>query len=307
VPLSYSAGTAPGAGSKASKHSQTYKRIKVNGVPRRATDLVGLINVVAFSVHDIDIIDGEPALRRHYLDVTNCQLDSQYMRHLQRYQKVLSQRNRLLRQIAENQATEEELSFWDHELILTGSYLSVQRDHLVAEIERLAQDIHGELSGSGDVLTIAYISSIHKEIGKGDSRIEETADLFTRSLQAARVREVAQGVTLVGPHRDDLRFLTNDVDTGIFGSRGQQRTIALSLKLAEASFMLQKTGDHPILLLDDVLSELDSRRRDHLLQSVARYRQVLMTTTDLDHFETVFLEQASLFNVEDGTVQPLSG
>lgn len=300
------ANISPHTDDDARKHSPVYKRIKINGIPRRAIDLVGQINVVPFSVHDIDIIGGEPALRRRYLDIMNCQLDPQYLRHLQRYQRVLWQRNRLLRHIAEKQATEDELSFWDSELVQTGAYLTVQRYHLINEIESIAQDIHEGLSGANDSLTLVYNSSIHRDRGRGDSLIEETVDIYHRSLQSIRGKEIARGVTLVGPHRDDLRFLSDNVDIGVFGSRGQQRTIALSLKLAEASYMLAKTGDHPVLLLDDTLSELDSRRRDHLLESVACYQQVLMTTTDLDHFNPGFVEQAALYNVVAGYIVPLT-
>ncbi len=293
-------------GRSPSKPATTHKRIRVNGVVRRAIDLVGQINVVPFSVQDINIIGGEPALRRRYLDIANSQLDPHYLRQLQRYHRVLWQRNRLLRQIAEHQANVDELSFWDQELVQAGSYLIVQRDLMVAALEQLAQDIHGELSSEQGRLTLAYLRNIDKERGKGDSQIEETAQVFARSLDAARNKEIAQGVSLVGPHRDDLRFLADDVDMGIFGSRGQQRAIALSLKLAEANFMLSKTGEHPILLLDDVLSELDSRRRSHLLQSVARYQQVLMTATELDHFDADFLKQAVLLGVAQGRIQPLT-
>jgi len=283
-----------------------HKRIRVNGVVRRAVDLIGQINVVLFSVQDIDIIGGEPALRRRYLDITNSQIDPHYLRQLQRYHRVLWQRNRLLRQIAENQASPDELSFWDQELVQTGAYLIVQRDHMVAALEHLTQVIHDEVSSDQGKLRLAYLRSIDKERGKGDSRIEEIAEMFALSLHAVRKKELAQGISLVGPHRDDLRFLTDEIDLGVFGSRGQQRTIALSLKLAEARFMLSKTGEHPILLLDDVLSELDSQRRRHLLRTVASYQQVLMTTTNLDHFEPDFLEQAVLFGVNQGRIEPLS-
>ncbi len=283
-----------------------HKRIRVNGVVRRAVDLIGQINVVLFSVQDINIIGGEPALRRRYLDITNSQIDPHYLRQLQRYHRVLWQRNRLLRQIAENQASPDELSFWDQELVQTGAYLTVQRDHMVAELEHLTRVIHDEVSSDQEKLRLAYLRSIDKERGKGDSRIEETAEVYARSLHAARKKEIAQGMSLVGPHRDDLRFLTDEIDLGIFGSRGQQRTVALSLKLAEAKFMLSKTGDNPILLLDDVLSELDGQRRHHLLGTVAMYQQVLMTTTNLYDFEPDLLKQAVLFRVDQGRIESLS-
>jgi DNA replication and repair protein RecF len=290
----------------ATKATFIHKRIRVNGVVCRAIDLIGQINVVTFSVQDISIIGGEPALRRRYLDIVNSQVDSRYLRQLQRYHRVLWQRNRLLHQIGENRAGPDELSFWDEELVQTGSYLMVQRDHMVAALEQWAQVIHAELSGDQGKLSLAYLRSIDKERGKGDSQIEETAEAFTRSLRAAQNKEIAQGISLVGPHRDDLRFFIDEVDIGTFGSRGQQRTIALSLKLAEAKFMLRETGEHPILLLDDVLSELDSHRRSHMLRSVAEYQQVLMTATDLVHFDPDFLEQAVLFRVRQGCIEPLS-
>lgn len=282
------------------------KRIRVNSIVRRVLALVGQINVVTFSVLDIDLIGGEPAVRRRYLDITNSQTDPHYLRQLQRYHRVLWQRNRLLRQIAENQASPEELSFWDQELVQTGAYLILQREQTVAALNHHAEIIHNELSGNQGKLRLVYCRSIDRGRANEDSPNNKIADVFAQSLYAARDKELAQGISLVGPHRDDLRFLTDEVDTGIYGSRGQQRTVALSLKLAEAKFMLNKTEEYPILLLDDVLSELDSRRRSHLLNSVVTYQQVLITATDLDHFEPGFLAQAELFKVVDGRIEPFT-
>lgn len=282
------------------------KRIKINGVIRRSVDLIGQLNVVTFSVYDIDLVGGEPALRRRYLDITNSQIDHKYLRNLQRYNRVLWQRNQLLRQISENQASADELVFWNQQLVETGTYLIVQREHMIAPLDRLAQDIHSELSGEQGKLSLVYFRSIDKQKGKEDSQINETAEIFAKALTAARDKEIAQGVSLIGPHRDDLRFFINEVDAGVFASRGQQRTAALSLKLAEAEFMLSKTGEHPILLLDDVLSELDALRRHHLLSSAAKHEQVIITATDLDRFEQDFLAQASLFRVTQGQIEPLS-
>jgi DNA replication and repair protein RecF len=281
------------------------KRIKINGVIRRSVDLIGQLNVVTFSVYDIDLVGGEPALRRRYLDITNSQIDHKYLRNLQRYNHVLWQRNQLLRHIAENKANADELAFWDHQLVETGAYLIVQREHTVAALDRLSQGIHDQLSGSQGKLNLTYLRSIDRQRGREDSQINETAEVFTKALQAAREKEIAQGMSLVGPHRDDLRFFINEVDAGVYASRGQQRTAALSLKLAEAEFMLDTTKEHPVLLLDDVLSELDARRRHHLLNSTAKLEQVIITTTDLDRFEQDFLAQASLFRVTQGQIEPL--
>ncbi len=285
--------------------STVQKRIRINGAPKRAADLIGQINVVPFSAQDINIIGGEPALRRRYLDITNSQVDNHYLRQLQRYQRILWQRNRLLRLIAEHRSSPDELLYWDGEMVQTGTYIMVQRENTVDELNNLAQDIHSELSGGQGRLSLMYNRSLDRENSEGGAGIEEIADLFSRALNSIRGKEIAQGISLIGPHRDELRFLADKVDLGIYGSRGQQRTAALSLKLAEARFILVKTEDHPILLLDDVLSELDSRRRSHLLQAVSQYRQVLMTTTDLDYYEPDFLKQAELYRVKQGCVEPL--
>ena len=266
------------------------KRIRVNGVPRRAIDLVGQVNVVIFSSQDIDLIGGAPSLRRRYLDITNSQVDSRYLRALQRYNKVLLQRNHLLRLIGERRAEEGQLGFWDRELVETGSYLTAERQLMVAELDELARPIHHQLS-SGESLKIVHLPS-----ATGD---------FHQRLTEARRKEIAQGMTLVGPHRDDLAFLVNDVDMNTYSSRGQQRTITLSLKLAEARFICSKMGEEPILLLDDVLSELDSKRRHHLLGSIASYQQVVITTTDLDRFDADFLAEAALFQVREGRIMTL--
>jgi DNA replication and repair protein RecF len=287
------------------KSRATLKRIKVNGIARRAADLVGHVNVVPFSVHDIDIVGGEPALRRRYLDAAISQVNREYLRQLQRYNRVLQQRNRLLRQIADNRANPDALAVWDDELVRAGSYLTVQREVMVGGLSRRALDIQRELSGSQAILTLAYLRSIDKGSRREDSGRDEISGAFARALEVVRSRELAQGVSLVGPHRDDLRIYEDGIDMGIFGSRGQQRTLALSLKLAEAAFMLEKTGEHPVLLLDDVLSELDSARRQHLLRYVGGYEQVLLAATDLDDFDPGFLAAAALFKVSEGSVHPL--
>jgi DNA replication and repair protein RecF len=283
----------------------TLKRIKVNGVPRRAADLVGQVNVVAFSVHDIDIVGGEPSLRRRYLDTAICQVNREYLRQLQRYNRIIHHRNRLLRQIAENQAGPDDLTVWDEEMVVAGTYLTQQREHLVMALQRRAQDIHREISGNQSTLRLAYIRSIDRGMGREDPASEDVAGTFSRALASVRSREIAQGVSVAGPHRDDLRIYEDDVDMGIFGSRGQQRTIALSLKLAESAFMLEETGDCPVLLLDDVLSELDGTRRQHLLQYVSGYEQVLVAATDPDDFEARFLDAATLFRVSEGSISHL--
>ncbi|MFO8102190.1 MAG: DNA replication/repair protein RecF [Dehalococcoidia bacterium] len=276
------------------------KHIKINGVGRRSVDLMGQLNMVMFSPRDIELITDEPALRRRYLDITNSQVNPRYLRSLQRYNKVISQRNHLLRQIAAGHSRPDELDFWDEELVHSGAYLVTERQETVASISKLAFPIHSQLSGGEEKLDLKYIGSLERGNEQGpEADIEE---VFTEALRAIREKEILRGQSLTGPHRDDLQFLINDIDIGHFGSRGQQRTVALSLKLAEAQFMLQRTGETPVLLLDDVLSELDKKRREHLLEAISGYRQVLITTTDLDRFPSDFLSQVHKFEVRNGTI-----
>ena len=275
------------------------KRIKVNNIARRAADLVGQANVVVFSAQDIDLITGIPAFCRRYLNLVNSQIDAAYLRSLQQYARVLVQRNHLLRLLQEHKAQPDQLEFWDKELVESGSYLVLQRHHLVTALSRLAQEIHWEISSQTERLEIAYIPSIGAE--ESLSGIESR---FRQNLHQARRREIAQGMTLVGPHRDGLQFKVNEADMSKYGSRGQQQTIAISLKLAEAKHMHAEVGDSPVLLLDDVFSELDRYRRQHLLESIAPFQQVLISAVDLDCFEPSYLARATRFRVRQGNIEP---
>jgi len=277
------------------------KRIRVNGVARRATDLIGQVNAVIFSAQDIDLTGGTPSLCRRYLDLVSCQIDPRYLRSLQKYQKVLLQRNHLLRLLQEHQAQPEQLEFWDQELVESGSYLIQQRWHLIAALNELAENIHRDLSGSRERLKIIYLPST----GKEEEELDEIESQFRQDLNRLRGREVGQGMTLAGPHRDNLQFEINEADVGKYGSRGQQRTTVLSLKLAEAKYMHTQAGDAPVILLDDVLSELDQTRCQHLLEFVLPFQQVLITTTDLDRFEPSVLAQAAQLKVRQGNIEPV--
>ena len=265
------------------------KRIRVNDVVRRAADLVGQVNAVIFSAQDIDLITGTPALCRRYLDLVNSQIDSRYLRSLQRYHRVLLQRNRLLKLLQEHRARPDQLEFWNRELVESGSYLVMQRQRSVAALNELAQEIHWEIGGRAERLRIVYLPSV----GREESQLSEIESRFRQALEQVRGKEIGQGMTLAGPHRDNLRFQVNDADMSAYGSRGQQRTVALSLKLAEAKYMHAEVSDPPVLLLDDMLSELDQPRRQHLLEAIIPFQQVLITTTDLDRFQPSFLAQAT--------------
>jgi DNA replication and repair protein RecF len=275
------------------------KQVRVNGVVRRSADFVGQINVVMFTAQDIDLGTGKPVLCRRYLDLVNSQLDRVYLRSLQRYQKVLVRRNSLLRALQEGQAQPDQLDFWDDELVKSGSYLIMQRQCVVKVLDEYAQEVHQRITSGAEVLQVTYAPNVS---AGGD--VAEIESSFRETLHRKRKREALQGMTLAGPHRDNLQFLVNGSDVARFGSRGQQQTVVLSLKLAEAKHMQAEVRDYPIMLLDDVFSELDQQRRKHLLALVSQYQQVLVTTTELGYFEPSFLAGATMFQVSQGCIEP---
>src|SRR5215212_8739448 len=289
------------------------KQIRVGGLPRRAVEYVGTVNAVLFSPEDVALVGGPPAGRRRYLDITVSQVNPRYLRALQRYNKVLMQRNHLLRQVRDRRQPVALLEPWDAELATSGAYLVAERERLLAALNARLPDLYRSLSGGRGRLEVAYRSTLAtvRPAPVALGRVAEAApplpspalqERFQACLVAGREREVAQGVSLVGPHRDDIDFLVDGVPQGIYGSRGQQRLGVLALKLAEVEFMRTEIGEPPLLLLDDVLSELDPARQRFVLQTIGDEGQTLLTTTDLGGFEPAFLARAHVYRVEDGAV-----
>jgi DNA replication and repair protein RecF len=292
------------------------KRIRINGVPRRAMDLLGQLTVVVFAPTDLDLVIGSPAERRRFLDMTLCQVRPAYCRALSQYQKVVTQRAALLRRIREGEDSPHALTFWDEQLARLAAPIMRERAAFLAQAEdpaarlyaRLAHDEEGDDNGEEGAplpapLRLVYRPSYQGHLAGDDEAI--AAGMRAR-LQELRRREVAQGVNVLGPHRDDLAFLAGDVDLSTYGSRGQQRSVALALKLAELAYIEQETGDQPILLLDDVLSELDAGRREDLLAAVRDLDQVLLTTTDAGTLPADALPPAHVYRVRGGQVTPAS-
>lgn len=290
-------------GQSSLENSTVQKRIRVSGLPRLASELVGEVNVVMFSAQDIQMVHGSPWVRRKYLDVLLSQLDHVYLRSLQKYQKVLYQRNYLLRSIREGRAQEDELDFWDNELVAEGEYIVNRRYQAIQALSGEARTLNSELTGSAEVLDVIYKPSVGE---KEMNETERIAVAFQRALDAQRKREVNQGMTLSGPHRDDIQLSIDGIDAGLYASRGQARTVALSMKLAEAAYLAQQRGLEPILLLDDVLSELDAARRSHVLSKASQFQQCLVTTTDMELIEGAVPFSAYRFVVYHGRVDPLS-
>jgi DNA replication and repair protein RecF len=276
------------------------KQIRVSRVRRTAAELVGTVNAVLFSAGDIDLVQGPPSGRRRYLDILISQADPLYLKSLQRYQRVVQQRNHLLRLRREGRARAVELAFWDDELVREGSAITWCRQEAMKALSRWCWEQHRELAGEGEDLLVSY----HPNISPGESPLD-TESQFRESLAALQHREQAAAVTMVGPHRDDFKLLVNGVDMAVFASRGQARTLALSLRLAEAAYLALVRGEAPIVLLDDILSEMDASRRRRVLEKAAQYQQVLVTTTDLGLVRGFFGPKAAYFQVSSGSVLPL--
>jgi DNA replication and repair protein RecF len=306
-------GRGGGTGSLAARSSgvpRANKVVRVNGVARRLADAVGQLNAVLFTAHDMEVIDGPPSLRRRYLDITISQVDGGYLRALQRYAKVLLQRNHLLKRVQEGSARREELAFWTQELVREGSYIIRARALTVASLGPLAVAAHAALSEGQEELTLLYQPQLGGAVDgfrAASLSQSELAAAFAQVMGQWSGREIGAGASLLGPHRDDLLFHLNGISAATFASRAQQRTIAIALRLAEARYLLERRGESPVLLLDDVLSELDGRRRAAVLAAIADYEQALVTATELDRFLAAFLKNATLFQVAEGSLQAMAG
>lgn len=280
--------------------------VRIEKRPARALDLVGQLRVVLFTPADLTLVDGPPAERRRYLDITLSQIDPHYVRTLAHYQKLVQQRNSLLRSWRERRrpprAVDDELAYWDQELSAAGGYVLAERLRAVAELNQIAGPLFCAISGGETPLTVTYQPSL--ELG-GLADSGGLAARIGQALRATRREELARGQTLIGPHRDDLAFTVGTVNLGRYGSRGQQRSVTLALKLGEATLMRQRSGDTPVLLLDDLLSELDAERRAHMLEVIQRPgQQTLLTATDLADFSPEFLAASTRLRVEGGHMYP---
>lgn len=292
----------------------------VNRRKVRLMDLLGNLRVVLFLPEDVQMVTGPPSERRRYMDITLCQTDQLYCRTLSRYNKLLEQRNAVLRRIAEEGRGHDLLPVYTEKLSEMGGYLFARRATFLAALARQARNIHYEALTEGlETLRLRYLPRLESDdYANGTSREEvqdewarwlETADpaattqRFRQSLEAARSRDIARGRTTVGPQRDDWTFLINGRNLGSFGSRGQQRTAVLALKMAEINWMRAETGDTPVLLLDEVVAELDERRRALILDYVRQSTQAILTATDPAMFSPAFLEQAHTLHVTGGQVE----
>ena len=265
------------------------KGIAIDGQKiKKAADLLGFCNVVFFSPEDLGIIKNGPAERRRFVDMELCQLDNFYLYNLNHYNKIVNQRNKLLKDMYMNPDLKETLTIWDMQLVSYGSKIIERRKLFVEQLNEIIYEIHKKLSGGREEIRIQY---------EPDVELDE----FESKLRNSQDRDMRAKMTSVGPHRDDFSFLVGDVDIRKFGSQGQQRTAALSLKLSEIELVKRITKDTPVLLLDDVLSELDSNRQNYLLNSIGDI-QTIITCTGLEEFVNNRFEINRVFKVSAGTV-----
>ena len=294
------------------------KEILQNGVKKQASDVMGNFNAVIFVPQMSQIIEGGPDERRRYLNLALAQTVTTYARLLSDYHQALTQRNALLKALGERGGNSDQLQVWDEALVRLGAQIILHRIQAVQEIERFASRIHHELTRGTEVLRLAYEPSydplpkpemqlglkLDTPIDRSGLKLGEIQEGFLTRLKGLRNEEIARGVTTIGPHRDDLRFIINRADVSDYGSRGQMRTTLLALKLAEVEWMQERTNEWPVILLDEVMAELDSNRRADLLKYVGKSEQVLITTTDLSLFTPEFVEQAEVWDVSGGVVTP---
>lgn len=265
------------------------KGVAINGLPiKKARELFGIVNLVFFSPEDLNIIKNGPGERRRFIDLELCQLDQIYLTDLAGYNRIINQRNHLLKDLFTNPSLKETLDIWDMQMVQYGYKIISKREQFVRELNAVIQDIHKNLTGGEEHLEVLYEPSVE-------------ADDFEKVLKRNREKDIKMKMTSQGPHRDDLCFKVNGIDIRKYGSQGQQRTAALSLKLSEIYLVKEKIKDTPVLLLDDVLSELDSSRQTYLLDSIHDI-QTLITCTGLDDFVSHQFHINKVFKVVRGEV-----
>lgn len=265
------------------------KGIAINKIPiRKASELFGIINIVFFSPEDLNIIKNGPGERRRFIDIELSQLDKVYLNNLSNYNRIVNQRNHLLKEIDYNKGALETLDIWDIQLIQYGNKIIERRQKFIEEINKIISNIHKKLTGNREDIKIVYEPS-------------NGALSFEQALLKNKEKDLRIKSTSVGPHRDDIAFLVSDIDIRKYGSQGQQRTAALSLKLSEIELVKQSIHDTPVLLLDDVLSELDKHRQNYLLDSIHDI-QTLITCTGVDEFVNHRFSINKVFYVQNGQV-----
>lgn len=282
---------------------KTGKKAKLNRIEqKRLSEYIGSLNVVMFAPEDLSLVKGSPQIRRRFIDMELGQIEPVYIYHLGQYQKILKQRNHLLKQLQYEQQETTFLDVLTDQLVKHAAIILKRRYNFLKLLKKWAIPIHYQISRELEELDITYTSSIEVLEDDDEEKLEQK---YLEAFSQAKANEIRRGSTLVGPHRDDLIFFINEKDVKLYGSQGQQRTTALSLKLAEIDLIYEQIGEYPILLLDDVLSELDDFRQSHLLSTIQGKVQTFVSTTTVDGINHDTLKQASIYSVQKGTITQL--
>src|SRR5699024_9310836 len=278
------------------------KKAKLNHIEqKRLSDYIGALNIVMFAPEDLMLVKGAPQGRRRFVDMELGQIQPRYIYHLGQYQKILKQRNHLLKQLYKKENPDlTMLHVLTEQLISHGAALLERRFTFLTLLREWAATIHSGISRNLEKLSIKYIPTIDVSEEANKEKIET---IYTEKFREIEKKEIDRQTTLIGPHRDDLAFFINDKNVQIYGSQGQQRTTALSVKLAEIELIYNEIGEYPVLLLDDVLSELDSYRQSHLLNTIQGKVQTFVSTTTVEGIQHETIEQASLYHVDNGAIE----
>lgn len=276
------------------------KKAKVNHLEqKKLSDYIGVLNVVMFAPEDLELVKGSPQVRRRFIDMEIGQVSPTYLYYLSQYYKLLSQRNALLKDWYQRDKNRPMVDVFTMQLIEVATKIYVKRRQFIQKLEQWAAPIHKQISKQKEQLSIHYDYSVSLA---DDMDEQNVYDALEKAFDAIREREEARGTTLIGPHRDDISFTINDKNVQTYGSQGQQRTTALSVKLAEIELIHSEIGEYPILLLDDVLSELDDHRRSHLLEAILGKVQTFVTNTSTEGIHEDVLQQSSIYYVQDGQI-----
>ena len=275
------------------------KQAKVNHLEQsKLSQYIGQLNVILFAPEDLSLVKGSPAVRRRFIDMEFGQMSSKYLYNSAQYRTILKQRNQYLKQLKFKVNKDKVfLGVLSDQLAAYGAEIIFQRRLFLKKLEKWAQQLHTQISLGKEHLTFEYVSQV---IQKQDLSVDQLYDELRKAFASHEERELQQGTTLVGPQRDDVRFLVNGKNVQTFGSQGQQRTTALSVKLAEIDLMKEETGEYPVLLLDDVLSELDDDRQTHLLKSIQNKVQSFLTTTSLSGIARQLIDEPRIFTIKSG-------
>lgn len=281
--------------------SKRGKQAKLNHLEqKKLSEYIGQLNVILFAPEDLSLVKGSPSVRRKFIDMELGQMNKIYLHHLAQYQRILKQRNQFLKQAKYNTNYDQVyLDVLTEQLAAEGAEVLFSRFRFVKQLNKWAQDVQADISNDKEILTIRYKTS---SSATDEMSLEDIFEGLKEDYASSKSQEIDQGTTTVGPHRDDLVFYVNDRNVQTYGSQGQQRTTALSLKLAEIELMHEITGEYPILLLDDVLSELDDSRQTHLLNSIQNKVQTFITTTSLDGVQMELLDDPLIFYVDNGEI-----